>query len=75
MKLGRNDPCWCNSGKKYKKCHLDREKETPARRGKWTHIFGRGARAASAFRLEPPLELSAVNLQLALTPYPGKCLS
>ncbi len=19
--LGRNDPCWCNSGKKYKKCH------------------------------------------------------
>lgn len=20
---GRNDPCWCNSGKKYKKCHLD----------------------------------------------------
>ena len=21
-KLGRNDPCWCGSGKKYKKCHL-----------------------------------------------------
>jgi hypothetical protein len=20
--LGRNDPCWCGSGKKYKKCHL-----------------------------------------------------
>ncbi len=20
-KLGRNDPCWCGSGKKYKKCH------------------------------------------------------
>jgi hypothetical protein len=20
---GRNDPCWCNSGKKYKKCHLE----------------------------------------------------
>ena len=19
--IGRNDPCWCNSGKKYKKCH------------------------------------------------------
>jgi uncharacterized protein YecA (UPF0149 family) len=18
---GRNDPCWCGSGKKYKKCH------------------------------------------------------
>ena len=22
-RLGRNDPCWCGSGKKYKKCHLD----------------------------------------------------
>jgi hypothetical protein len=21
MKLGRNDPCHCGSGKKYKKCH------------------------------------------------------
>lgn len=21
-KLGRNDPCWCGSGKKYKKCHF-----------------------------------------------------
>jgi hypothetical protein len=20
---GRNDPCWCGSGRKYKKCHLD----------------------------------------------------
>ena len=19
--LGRNDPCWCGSGKKFKKCH------------------------------------------------------
>jgi hypothetical protein len=25
-RLGRNDPCWCGSGKKFKKCHLDREK-------------------------------------------------
>lgn len=22
QKLGRNDPCWCGSGKKYKKCHF-----------------------------------------------------
>ena len=21
-RLGRNDPCWCGSGKKYKRCHL-----------------------------------------------------
>src|SRR5262245_23536466 len=24
-KLGRNDPCWCGSGKKYKACHLRAE--------------------------------------------------
>jgi len=27
MNLKRNDQCWCNSGKKYKKCHLFREKQ------------------------------------------------
>jgi preprotein translocase subunit SecA len=21
QKVGRNDPCWCGSGKKFKKCH------------------------------------------------------
>ena len=21
VKIGRNDPCWCGSGKKYKQCH------------------------------------------------------
>lgn len=28
-KPGRNDPCWCGSGRKYKKCHMaeDRDKE------------------------------------------------
>ena len=29
MKYNRNDPCWCGSGKKYKKCHYGREDETP----------------------------------------------
>jgi hypothetical protein len=24
---GRNDPCWCGSGKKYKKCHLDADRQ------------------------------------------------
>lgn len=26
-KLGRNDICWCRSGKKYKKCHLTNDQE------------------------------------------------
>jgi hypothetical protein len=32
---GRNDPCWCGSGRKYKQCHLGRptRAELPARAG------------------------------------------
>jgi methionyl aminopeptidase len=36
--LGRNDPCWCGSGRKYKKCHLGADRvargpePAPARR-------------------------------------------
>jgi uncharacterized protein YecA (UPF0149 family) len=26
-KLGRNDICWCGSGKKYKHCHLETDKK------------------------------------------------
>lgn len=35
MKLGRNDLCWCGSGKKYKKCHatFDSRLEEYARNG------------------------------------------
>jgi hypothetical protein len=28
VKPGRNDPCWCGSGKKYKKCHLQQDEES-----------------------------------------------
>jgi hypothetical protein len=30
--IGRNDPCWCGSGKKYKHCHLraDEKKRSAA---------------------------------------------
>ncbi|MEO5760839.1 MAG: SEC-C metal-binding domain-containing protein [Vicinamibacteria bacterium] len=31
--LGRNDPCHCGSGKKYKQCHLDAD-ETAGREGR-----------------------------------------
>jgi hypothetical protein len=24
-RIGRNDPCWCGSGKKFKKCHMGKE--------------------------------------------------
>ena len=30
---GRNDPCWCGSGRKYKKCHLPEEQQKAAEKG------------------------------------------
>ena len=30
--LGRNQPCWCDSGRKYKHCHLAADQELSARR-------------------------------------------
>ncbi len=27
VKLGRNDRCWCGSGKKYKHCHLHEDEK------------------------------------------------
>lgn len=35
--LGRNEPCWCGSGRKYKKCHLGREALPLAERAGWLY--------------------------------------
>ena len=35
--LGRNEPCWCGSGRKYKKCHLGREQLPLAERADWLY--------------------------------------
>lgn len=35
--LGRNQPCWCGSGRKYKACHLHREQLTLADRAPWLY--------------------------------------
>lgn len=36
--LGRNDTCWCGSGRKYKKCHLGREQLPLAQRVSWLYF-------------------------------------
>ena len=38
---GRNDPCWCDSGKKYKHCHLRHDQAKKA----GVHHHGRRKRA------------------------------
>ena len=35
--VGRNDPCWCGSGRKYKRCHLGRTELTDSQRAGWLY--------------------------------------
>ncbi len=35
--VGRNDPCWCGSGRKYKRCHLGRSDFDLAARRDWLY--------------------------------------
>lgn len=35
--VGRNDPCWCGSGRKYKRCHLGRVELGPHDRATWLY--------------------------------------
>ena len=44
-KLGRNDPCYCGSGRKYKKCHLPQD-VAPARPEAGAVERGAAARAS-----------------------------
>lgn len=40
IKIGRNEPCWCGSGVKYKFCHLNREQDTPITKEELLRIEG-----------------------------------
>ncbi len=35
--IGRNEPCWCGSGRKYKKCHLGQERASLLERSDWLY--------------------------------------
>lgn len=52
--VGRNDLCWCGSGKKYKKCHLSKDEEEKRNPGSSSaqdkmKAFISGMRAAGSF--------------------------
>ena len=44
--LGRNDLCWCGSGKKYKKCHLAKD-EAKQREANYAALVAARARQAN----------------------------
>ena len=62
---GRNDPCYCGSGNKYKKCHMaedkaaESERRESAKAGQWLQRdflkFAREERFAESFALALPL--------------------
>src|SRR6266540_3249724 len=56
-KIGRNDPCHCGSGKKYKRCHLvlDARQEVPA------HALPESSRSEEDFEsANPPADVPQV---------------
>lgn len=58
--VGRNDQCWCGSGRKYKRCHLGRVELGPSEQAAWLY-----AKAVN-FAHNPPhgellLEVAAVR--------------
>ena len=56
---GRNAPCWCGSGKKYKKCHLSSDRA----------VLGPSTRVAprSTVRLKTPQEIEGIRAAGVLT--------
>ena len=60
MKTGRNDPCHCGSGKKYKKCCLAKDDAAESK-----EVAAKAAAAAAAAKSEedapPPAERIALD--------------
>lgn len=63
MKLGRNDACWCKSGKKYKSCHMafDERIESYARLG---HIVPPHHIIKTPQQIEGMREAGKINTEL-----------
>ena len=72
-KIGRNDPCWCGSGKKYKKCHINRTDQDVVRPWEVDAHFRQRAEKGACLHVGATAEASAVKPRLALTPFPERC--
>ena len=60
-KPGRNDPCWCGSGKKYKKCHIDFDEKIEEFEGAG-HIFFSMEILKNAEQIEKIKESAKINI-------------
>lgn len=57
----RNDPCWCGSGKKYKKCHIDFDEKIEEFEGAG-HIVPSHAILKNAEQIEKIKESAKINI-------------
>src|SRR5688572_2212461 len=53
VKIGRNDPCWCDSGKKFKHCHGPVEEGRRIDKGDFAKIVGDRLANPSHFCMHP----------------------
>lgn len=60
-KPGRNEPCWCGSGKKYKKCHIDFDEKIEEFEGAG-HIVPSHAILKNAEQIEKIKESAKINI-------------
>lgn len=60
-KPGRNDPCWCGSGKKYKKCHIDFDEKIEEFEGAG-HIVPSHAILKNAEQIEKIKKSAKINI-------------
>lgn len=60
-KPGRNDPCWCGSGKKYKKCHIDFDEKIEGFEGAG-HIVPSHEILKNAEQIEKIKESAKINI-------------
>lgn len=56
---GRNDECWCGSGRKYKKCHLDFDERLQS-------LYGQGFEVPQRSLLKTPEEIEGIKRSAAI---------
>jgi hypothetical protein len=68
IKIGRNDPCPCGSGKKYKSCHINNASAL-----KWREIAAGGVLFDHPKKEEILRTFNAMNDDFSDYPNPGAC--
>ena len=63
--IGRNDRCWCGSGRKYKQCHQHREQLPIEERAMWLYA------KATTFLVDGPLRAQIIELAEVWTAHWG----